>query len=220
MMSRAHIVHFTEHSLDLECSSENSEREREQEIDREIPTRLGNPAVMRHSKIRWNLAEKASAPEELPPQLVIRRFLLAFMRPFCCGIYWKDFPPRGTPSERVEERTREDLVPARASRSHARFFSSPPSAPPRCRTRSPRALSSSLIEYSPLYLRMPVEIYRRSRCSFRFNLLHRRLLFPFWCAHLDLLMLFPSLRSFFLPSRLRCPSATSYFYSGTQYAQK
>lgn len=30
-------------------------------------------------------------------------------------------------------------------------------------------LSSSLIEYSPLYLRMPVEIYRRSRCSFRFN---------------------------------------------------
>lgn len=32
------------------------------------------------------------------------------------------------------------------------------------------ALSSSLIE-SPLYLRMPIEIYRRSRWSFRFNLL-------------------------------------------------
>lgn len=76
-------------------------------------------------------------------------------------------------SRRVEERASEDLVLARASRSRARSsillvllpaanaLASRPYAP----------LSSSLIEYSPLYLRMPVEIYRRSRCSFRFNLL-------------------------------------------------
>lgn len=44
------------------------------------------------------------------------------------------------------------------------------------------ALSSSLIEYSPLYLRMLVEIYRRSRCPFRFNLLQHRVLFPFSCS--------------------------------------
>lgn len=82
-------------------------------------------------------------PERLPPQLVIRRFLPAFTRPFLAVFIGKIFslppPPPG-----------EDLVLARAA--------------------SLRALSSSLIEYSPLYLRMPVEIYRRSRSSFRFVL--------------------------------------------------
>lgn len=50
------------------------------------------------SKIRWNLGEKANVPEVLPPQLVIRRFLPAFMRPFLAVFIGKIFSP-GTPSE-------------------------------------------------------------------------------------------------------------------------
>lgn len=135
------------------------------------------------SKIRWNLEEKANAPEKLPPQLVIRRFLPAFMRPFLAVFIGKIFSPGipiYTPSESRRAGQSEDLVLARPSRSRARsscilLFSSPLQMhSPRGSTRA-RALSSSLIEYSPLYLRMPVEIYRRSRCSFRFNLLRTAL---------------------------------------------
>lgn len=91
------------------------------------------------------------------------------------SIYWKDFLPS------VRPRRRESLEasgPAKIwySRDRADLVRAPPSfrPPPFCkctRLAALRALSSSLIEYSPLYLRMPVEIYRRSRCSFRFNLL-------------------------------------------------
>lgn len=63
------------------------------------------------------------------------------------------------------------------SRERADLVRAPPSSCPllpaanALASRPYAPLSSSLIEYSPLYLRMPVEIYRRSRCSFRFNLL-------------------------------------------------
>lgn len=91
---------------------------------------------------------------------------------------------------RIEERASEDLVLARVSRSRARFSVLLSSSP--LQMHSPRgpicALSSSLIEYSLLYLRMPVEIYRRSRCSFRFNLLRPALTssalsFPVFVLH-------------------------------------
>lgn len=54
--------------------------------------------VRQFSKIRWNLGEKVNAPEELPLQLVIRRFLPAFMRPFLAVFIGKIFSP-GTISE-------------------------------------------------------------------------------------------------------------------------
>lgn len=77
--------------------------------------------VRQFSKIRWNLREKVNAPEELPPQLVIRRFLPAFMRPFL-GIYWKDFLPwydlgesKSGPAKIWYSRERADLVRASPS---------------------------------------------------------------------------------------------------------
>lgn len=69
------------------------------------------------SKIRWNLGEKASAPEGLPPQLVIRRFLPAFMRPYLAVFIGKIFSP-GTRSRGVEEeRARAKIWCSRASAS-------------------------------------------------------------------------------------------------------
>lgn len=200
--------------------------------------------MIRRSKIRWNLGEKASALEQRPPQLVIRRFLPAFMRPFHAVFIGKVSPsvrPRGRGGGGGGgEREREEpaKILARASRSHVcaaflcSFLLSSPAR--RARTRLARGerecararapLSSSLIEYSPLYLRMPVEIYRRSRCPFRFNPLQRRPLFPFPCVRLHRLMLFPPPPTFlFLRS---APSSTLprgnivFFMGTTWYARK
>lgn len=84
--------------------------------------------------------------------------------------------------------TLEDRARARASRFLVRASLPLPSFSTlplyECTRLRASALSSSLIEYSPLYLRMLVEIYRRSRCPFRFNLLQRRrvFFFPLSCS--------------------------------------
>lgn len=99
------------------------------------------------------------------------------------GIYWKGFLPWYAPLEK----RRYSVPRARANRSRARAR-----APLSFRLAPLQdALASRYLPLSlnipPLYLRMPVEIYRRSRCSFRFNLLQRRLFFR---VRLRRLMLF------------------------------
>lgn len=123
----------------------------------------------RLSKIRWNLGEKANAPEELAPQLVIRRFLPAFMRPCLAVFIGKIFSPWYTLGEPAKIWYSRE--PISCALLHPPVLLLPPAANALASRPYARALSSSLIEYSPLYLRMPVEIYRLSRCSFRFNLL-------------------------------------------------
>lgn len=84
--------------------------------------------VRRLSKIRWNLGEKANAPEELPPQLVIRRFLPAFMRPFLAVFIGKIFSP-GT----LSESRRSGPAKIWYSRERADLVRAPPSScPPPC----------------------------------------------------------------------------------------
>lgn len=127
------------------------------------------------------------------------------------------FLPRyalGEKKKKTQEREREERSePAKCTPVLARSHGCAPLLllaaihSPHARARAP--LSFSLIEYSPLYLRMPVEIYRRSRCPFRFNLLQRRPLFPFSCSPLHRLMLFPSLL-YFPPS-----SSSSFALSST-----
>lgn len=104
------------------------------------------------------------------------------MRPFLVVFIGKVFSP-GTRPWRSEDtpclaQEQTDLVRARAPLSFR--------LAPLQDALASRYLSLSL-NIPPLYLRMPVEIYRRSRCSFRFNLLQRRLLFR---VRLRRLMLF------------------------------
>lgn len=111
---------------------------------------------------------------------------------------------------------------ATISEVHARAIESilVPSFDPLAPWPSKLALSSSLIE-SPLYLRMRIEIYRRSRCSFRFNLLQRRPLFPFSCSPTSSNVV--SFSSPFLSPLFSVPSGTSYFYDTyaiTRYIRK
>lgn len=161
-------MHHGECNLECLTRTAGTEKRRSERNSCESGESSGD-MVRQLSKIRWNLGEKANAPEELPPQLVIRRFLPAFMRPFLAVFIGKIFSP-GTLSESRGAGQRRSGT--RASEPISCALLHPPVLLPAANALASRPyapLSSSLIEYSPLYLRMPVEIYRRSRCSFRFN---------------------------------------------------
>lgn len=144
------------------------EKEREKFLQEQRIQRWYGAAVLKNPLESRGKGERAwGAPAAIGHSAIFTGIHASVPR----GIYWKDFLPwydlgesKSGPAKIWYSRERADLV--RASPSSG--------PPPRCKcTRLAvlRALSSSLIEYSQLYLRMPVEIYRRSRCSFRFNLL-------------------------------------------------
>lgn len=114
-----------------------SERKRRVERNSCKSGESSGDTARRRSKIRWNLGEKASAPEERPLQLVIRRFLPAFMRPFHAVFIGKVSPsvrPRergggkeeggGGERKRKEKLAREVYSGTRASEPISRVCSS------------------------------------------------------------------------------------------------
>ena len=92
--------------MELRMLDENGECRKEKEREKFLQEQriTSGDMVRQFSKIRWNLGEKVNAPEELPPQLVIRRFLLAFMRPFLAVFIGKIFSPTISESRRAGQR--------------------------------------------------------------------------------------------------------------------
>lgn len=195
-------------------------RKREKKGYREIPARTQNPAVIRCGSVKKcpgiRARERRARRRSSRRNWSFRDFCRYSCVRFSRGIYWKGFLPPRYMYIHIYARPRrvEKWAPSRRSVVLARaiepilvaFLRSPRRG---CtRPAALNALSSSLIE-SPLYLRMPIEIYRRSRCSLRFNLLQCRLLFPFSCSPTSSNVIsFSSPFLFFFSM----PSGTSYFY--------
>lgn len=209
-----HAWCFLKRSLELGFlfSRERGGRKERQRY-REIPARVQNPAGYGRAqkstgiRARKRRTRRRSSRRNWSFRDFCRYSCVRFSR----GIYWKGFlpfPPVICMYKRENlslEESRSGFV-ATISEVHARAIESillVPSFGPLAPWPSKLALSSSLIE-SPLYLRMRIEIYRRSRCSFRFNLLQRRPLFPFSCSPTSsnvVSFLFPFSLSFFCALR-------------------